>query len=161
MPISNRSNAALVATLAAALCACGGSGGGGGDASPAPSTTESTSTPMSSLVVPASMTWSTAAAAAVNISVLDADGLPAAGAAVSLSTQSTVSPHDAQPLRHAVAMELVDSAVTDASGIARFDTRLPAHVDAVLVVVTRGDQSGRRSASRDDLSQPLSIQMSR
>lgn len=159
MPIPTYFNATLAVVSAAALCACGGSGGA--DASPATSTGENASTPMSSLVVPTTMTWNTASSATVNISVRDADGMPAAGAAVSLSTQSTVSPHDTQPLRHAVAMELVDSAVTDASGIARLDTRLPVHIDAVLVVVTLGDQSGRSSVSRNDLSRPWSIQMSR
>lgn len=124
----------LLAVLSTAwLVACGG---GSGTAA-----TEDNTTPMSTLVVPESMTWNTTAEAGLHFQVQDADGAAATEASVTLFTYSSTDPIDGSALAEPVAMETLDRTVTDAAGHASINSRIPAHIESVLVVVTQGDQS--------------------
>ena len=156
-------NSQLLCTLGAAavLAACGGGGGGGGPTADQPAATAAVSTPMAGLVVPMSMTWQTAASPAMQINVVDANGAPGAGAAVSISTYTSVSPHDGGSLRKPVAIELIDSGATGESGLANIEARLPAHLSAVLVVATLGDQTGSVLVAQANFATPVTVQLTR
>ncbi len=170
--------------LASILAACGGGGGGGvastdtgsgtnnaGSTGSGGNTSTSTgsggsstlvseaATPMSTLVVPTSMTWTTAATAAMTINVIGADGSVQKDASVTVSTFTDVSPHDASPLRRPVALELIDSGVSDVSGQVLMSARVPAHVVKLLLVASKGEQSGQTVVSVADMKSSTSIQI--
>lgn len=160
---------AVASLLAPFLAACGGGGGGSTAPSATPVSTASTGTPapaseagtpMSTLVVPTTMTWATVSAAALTVTVTDANGVVQPDASVSLSTFTDVSPHDGSPLRKPVALELIDSGVSNASGQAAIAARVPAHLTQLLLVASKGDQSGYTVVSQADLTARMTVRLS-
>ncbi len=162
---------ALASLLAPLLAACGGGGGGGSSpaTNAAPVTTASTETPapvseaptpMATLVVPTTMTWATVSTPALTVTVTDANGVVQPDASVTLSTFTNVSPHDDSPLRKPVALELIDSGVSNASGQAAIAARVPAHLTQLLLVASKGDQSGYTVVSQADLNARLTVRLS-
>jgi hypothetical protein len=114
------------------LTACGG---GGSDTSGGTSDT----TTVTTLVPSSSMTWSTVSAPTLGVTVTNADGTPASGAAVRFFTLSRVSPQDGSTLEEPVPVNLLETAVSGSDGVATLAVRLPADQTEVLVVATLGD----------------------
>ena len=149
MPIKP-SHHTLTAALALVftLSGCGGGGGGAGSAAAEPAATvaapvTAAAATVSALVPGATMDWSTAGEKAMSLSVLAADGQPAAGAAVRVFTLSRTSPQDGAALDEPVPMSLLDTVLTDAAGRANLRLQWPGHVDELLVVATLQDAQGR------------------
>jgi len=157
---------AMASLLAPFLAACGGGGGGSPAATittantgtPAPAS--EAGTPMSTLVVPTTMTWATVSASALTVTVTDANGVVQPDASVSLSTFTDVSPHDGSPLRKPVALELIDSGVSNASGQAAIAARVPAHLTQLLLAASKGDQSGYTVVNQADLTARMTVRLS-
>jgi hypothetical protein len=134
----------LVVTLA--LVGCGG-GGGGGDsaaANPPPAVTPTAPTTFDEVVPGATMAWSTSRSGAFLVSVTNAAGAAAANAAVRVFTMTMVNTDDGTALEEPVALDLMDTAITNVSGTADFEVRLPDSLTEVLVVVTWDDQKALR-----------------
>ena len=127
-----RNRLVLTTFLASLLSACGG-GGGGGTVTPEP-------TPVTFLsVVPGtSMTWTTATDSALSVTVKNADGSAASGAAVRVFSLTRTGP-DGSPLATPVALSQLDAAPTDGSGTLSLPIRLATTQSEVLVVATLGD----------------------
>lgn len=137
----NKAISCAVMAVSAALVGCGGGGGSSEDASGggtgAPTTFDQ--------VVPGtSMSWGTSRSGAFAVTVTNAAGAAAANAAVRVFTVTMVNPDDGAPLEEPVALDLIDTTVTDGVGQASFDVRLPDSLTEVLVVVTWDDQKAIR-----------------
>lgn len=133
--------AALVLSAVCGLSACGG-GGGAAATEAAPVVPVTPAEVTFDTVVPGdSMTWTTTASQALQVTVRNAAGVLVPDAAVRLFTLSSVSPHDDTPLENPVAFQPIDAAATAANGVASFSAQLPAHLTEVMVVATWEDQS--------------------
>ena len=137
----NKAISCAVMAVSAALVGCGGGGGssedasGGGTAAP---------TTFDQVVPGATMSWDTSRSGAFAVTVTNAAGAAAANAAVRVFTVTMVNPDDGTPLEEPVALDLIDTTVTDGVGQATFDVRLPDSLTEVLVVVTWDDQKAIR-----------------
>jgi hypothetical protein len=146
--------AALLATFTVLGC------GGGGGASSNTSTEQPTGaavTPMNTLVVPETMTWSTANDQAMQVAVVDANDQPVADAGVTMSTVMRTNPHDATPLTRPVAMDRIDQTATGANGLAALSARVPAHLTEVMIEASKGALSARKVLTVADLAKPLTL----
>jgi hypothetical protein len=125
----------LAAAVTLALGACGG----GASSSP---TTSAPAAPASfdQLVPGATMSWDTSHDGSFSVQVSNAAGAAAASAAVRLFTLSMVNLDDGSPLEEPIAVALLDTTMTDGTGLASFNTHLPANLSEVLMVVTWDDQ---------------------
>jgi hypothetical protein len=143
----NKAFSCAVLAVSAALVGCGGGGGGGGADSGSGSTSGGGTAAPSTFdqVVPGTtMSWDTSRSGAFAVTVTNAAGTSAANAAVRVFTMTMVNPDDGTPLDEPVALDLIDTAVTDGSGQASFEVRLPDSLTEVLVVVTWDDQKAIR-----------------
>jgi hypothetical protein len=131
----------LTALLASLLTACGG-GGGGGSTPVVPPTPDTVLT-----IVPSpTMTWATSSDSTLNVTVNNADGSAANGAAVRIFSLTRSGP-DGSALAAPVALSLLNSAPTSASGLATLPMRLAATQSEVLVVATLGDTKAQGAVS--------------
>ncbi|MDC8772987.1 hypothetical protein [Roseateles albus] len=156
------------AALLLTLQACGGGGGGAAETvaavpvavapASAPDTTVRSSG-MAGLLPAAGMTWATDQNLNLRLTVRDAAGKPAAGAAVRVFTLSRLSPQDGSALEEPVPMSLLDSGATDSLGILDWVLRLPAHQTDLLLVATAGPTLGQVviKASAATLSADLAL----
>lgn len=153
----------LAASLALVftLSGCGGGGGGGGHtattAAPPAMTPAAT---VSALVPGASMNWATAVEKSLTLTVLAADGRPAAGAAVRLFTLSRNSPQDGSPLDEPVPVSLMETLISDSAGRASLLLQWPGHVHELLLVATLQDTQGRTVLSAE-AGQAVVLQLAR
>jgi hypothetical protein len=136
-------------TCVLALSACGGSGSGSSTSvapvSAAPSSSKST--PMTALVVPVAMKWGTTSVFALGFNVKEASGVAAAGVPVGLYTFTNVSLEDGSPLDEPVALDQIDSSITDADGVATFSARLPGFMTELLIVSSKGAATAKKVIS--------------
>lgn len=133
----------LVLALSFSFAGCGGGGGEAAASAPPAPRAAAALTTVASLTPGATMTWATAGEKSLALSVLGADGLPAAGAAVRVFTLSRSSPHDGAALDEPVPVSLLDTLVSDAMGRATVTLQWPGHVHELMLVATRGDEQGR------------------
>jgi hypothetical protein len=147
--------------LVAALAACGGGGGGTPEASAPQASPAAVEATVASIVPASDMAWGTASERTLTISLVGADGQPAANAGLRVFTLSRTSPQDGGPLEEPVPVSLLDSAVSDASGVVSLPLKWPAHVTEVLIVATRDDTQGRRVVALDADPQPLQLSLGR
>ena len=141
------------AALCLALQACGGGGGGAATETVAAAPVAATPAPapviaaaasgVAGLVPAAGMTWTTQQNLNLNLTVRDAEGRLAAGAAVRIFALSRLSPQDGSPLEEPVPMALLDSGSTDAAGRLDWRVRVPGHETELLLVATAGAQLGQ------------------
>jgi hypothetical protein len=143
----------LCISIPLGLAACGG-GAGGADSSSAGASTDTSagsasSTPMTALVVPDSMSWSTSSQQGLALNVIrNSTGDVVPDATVSLFTLSRTAPDGIEALDEPVPISLLESGATDASGSLRLGSQIPVHLTEVLVVVSKGEAS---------LSQPVAV----
>lgn len=150
----------LALTSALLLASCGGGGGGTGSTYPTPETPlppASADTPMTALVVPPNMTWSTAQGRLIQLRVVDPSGQAQAGAGVTLFTVSRVSPHDGADLERPVAMDRIEQAATDQWGQLAFRAQIPAHLREVMLIATHGDLSARQVLAVEGLQAEVTL----
>jgi hypothetical protein len=143
----------LAAAVTLALGACGGgasSSNSGAGPSVAPASFDQ--------VVPgATMTWDTSHDGSFSVQVSNAAGAAAASAAVRLFTLSMVNLDDGSPLEEPIAVALLDTTMTDGTGLASFSTHLPATLSEVLMVVTWDDQHVSRRVILGTSSTTVSV----
>jgi hypothetical protein len=139
----NKAISCTVLAVAAAMVGCGGGGGGSG-ADSGSGGGVATPTTFDQVVPGTTMAWDTSRSGAFAVTVTNAAGTAAANAAVRVFTMTMVNPDDGTPLDEPVALDLIDTAVTDGGGQVSFDTRLPDSLTEVLVVVTWDDQKAIR-----------------
>jgi hypothetical protein len=155
--IVNTTTLALAVALLVGLSGCGGGGGGGSSSGGGGSTAQ---TPMDSLVVPDTMTWSTAQQQGLQLSVLhDASGAGVADAVVSIYSFTRIGPNSDQALAQPVPQALIDSGVSAADGRLSLAAQIPAYFDEVLVVVSAGAAAVSQVVSTQQLSQPLTVRL--
>jgi len=155
-----RTRILIPALLATLLAACGGGGGGGGATAPAavdPTPVAPAPATVSSIVPDAAMTWSTTGQPTLAITVHNADGSPAANAAVRVFSMSRGSPQDGAALGEPVPVSLLDSAPADANGHIDLSLRLPGELSEVLVVATSGDTRASSAVSLASASANLTL----
>jgi hypothetical protein len=129
-----------------ALVGCGGSGS---STTIAKSETEvaspkATPTPMASLVVPVTMKWGTTSVFAIGLRVTDAAGAVMAGVPVSLYTFTNTSLDDGAASPEPVAVDQIDTAITDATGMATFSARIPGYMTELLTISTKGVATAKK-----------------
>jgi hypothetical protein len=144
----------LVVSLLA-LQACGGGGGAAAETVAAAPVAAAPAASVSTTVVAASssgvaelmpavgMSWATDQNLNLSLTVRDAEGKVAAGAAVRVFTLSRISPQDGSALEEPVAMALLDSGATDATGKLDWSLRVPGHETELLLVATSGATLGQ------------------
>jgi hypothetical protein len=120
----------------------------------------SSDTPMDSLVVPDSMTWSTATEQALVLNVTSKrTGAVVADATVSVFTLTRTAPNGTDTLEEPVPVSLLESGVTDASGSLRFGSQIPAYLTEVLVVVSKGEASVSQAVATSSLGESLTLNL--
>jgi hypothetical protein len=152
---------AFCASTLVLLTACGGGGGGGGatTASTTPSSTTApvlTPTPTAAanyasfgeIKAPAGMNWQLSAAKSIPFTVNYSNNSAAAGVVIKLFTYSTSDPHASKApadvstiITDPVALSLIDTLVTDASGQVSWNINLPTQLSSVLAVISDGSNT--------------------
>jgi hypothetical protein len=129
-----------------ALVGCGGSGSSTNVAKSdtVVASSKATPTPMASLVVPVTMKWGTTSVFAIGLRVTDAAGVVMPGVPVSLYTFTNASLDDGGALPEPVALDQIDTAITDAAGIATFSARIPGYMTELLAISTKGVASAKK-----------------
>jgi hypothetical protein len=160
MTIRALTSALLTLLLGTQLAACGGGGGATAEPVTANSSAPAAAAPIAAapvatagtvlqLLPDAAMTWRTAAASSLTLTLHQPDGSPAAGAAVRVFTLSRTSPQDGSTLASPVPVALLESAASGADGRLVLPLRLPARLDELLVVVTLGDAQAQAAVAVD------------
>jgi hypothetical protein len=134
----------LALLFATGLTACGGGGRGVDPSTAAPTIVAQT---VAELQPAVTMTWGTAQSQPLAMTISRSDGNPAAGAAVRVFSLSRHSPQDGTLLDDPVPVNLIDSGVSDSAGRLVMLSRLPAHLEEVLVVVTDGAEMVQQATS--------------
>jgi ABC-type Fe3+-hydroxamate transport system substrate-binding protein len=153
-------SSALTLLTLMTLVGCGGgssSSTASSGSSAATAVTDAKSTTSSALVVPVTLKWGSTSVFSMGFNVKTQGGVAVADASITLYTYTQTGPNDDTPLDEAVALEAIDLGITDSTGKATFSARIPAYLESVLVVTTKGNDSVKQIVQLDTESPAVNI----